>query len=213
MAYTILMYDEIGPGFWGMLDAKWMAAELDKAGGGEVDLRINSPGGSVFEGDAMYNAILRYPGKVTTHIDGIAASMASVIALAGSEVLMAENAMYMIHPAQGMAYGPAAEMRRTADLLEKYDQKLVEIYTAHTEQSKEQISEWVQAETWMTAQEALDRGFIDRIGQPLSVKACVREGQFAKTPKDLLVSASSVSPRVQAASNARRLALARAVNT
>lgn len=207
---TIYLYDEIGPSYYGMLDAKWLMTELDAAGGEDVTLRINSPGGSVFEGQAMYNALQRFPGKVAAHIDSLAASAASFVAMAAGKIQIAENAMIMIHNAWGLAFGNAEEMRSTADLLDKIDGVLVSQYSARTKQAAEQIKEWMDAETWMTAKEAVDRGFADAIGQPLAVKACVREGQFSKTPSHLLGPAASVSPRVEIAAMSRRVAMARA---
>ena len=207
---TIYLYDEIGPGYYGMLDGKWMADELAKANGEDVELRINSPGGSVFEGQAMYTALRRYTGKVTVNVDSLAASAASFVAMAASRISMAENAMMMIHKAWGLTVGNADDTRKQADLLDKIDGVLVAQYAARTGNTPEQISEWMAAETWMTAQEAVDRKFADEIGQPLAVKACVREGQFAKTPRELLSSAASVAPRIQAAALERRLKFARA---
>lgn len=213
MAYTIEMYDEIGPSYYGMLDAKWMSDHLTKANGQDITLRINSPGGSVFDAQAMYNAIQRYSGKVTAHVDALAASAASFIMLAADSVHIAENAMVMIHKAGSLTWGNADEMRKVADLLDKVDGILIDQYAAKTKQDKTQIEQWMAAETWMTAQEALDRGFVDSIDQPLAVKACVREGQFTNTPTHLLAPAASVAPRVQAAAIARRLAYARAINS
>jgi ATP-dependent Clp endopeptidase proteolytic subunit ClpP len=210
MAYKIYLYDEIGPAYYGLLDGKWMVDELAKAGGQDVELRINSPGGSVFDGQAMYTALAGYGGKVTAHIDSLAASAASFVMMAASSVKIAENAMIMIHKAWGFAMGNAGDMRQTADLLDKIDAGLVAQYVARTGQTEEQIREWMTAETWMDAKEAVDRGFADEIGTPLAVKACIRDGMFAKTPAALLAPANSVAPRVQAASLARRLAIARA---
>ena len=207
---TIYLYDEIGPGYYGMLDGKWMADELAKADGEDVELRINSPGGSVFDGQAMYTALASYKGNVTAKIDSLAASAASFVMLAANRIEIAENAMVMIHRAWGLAWGHTKEMRDTADLLEKIDGVMVKQYVARTTQDEQQSTEWMDAETWMDAQEAVDRGFADAIGSPLAVKACVRDGQFAKTPAHLLGPAASISPRVEAAAIRRRLQIARA---
>lgn len=210
MAYKIYLYDEIGPAYYGLLDAKWMVDELAKAGGQDIELRINSPGGSVFDGQAMYTALAGYGGKVTAHVDSIAASAASFVAMAAGKIQIAENAMVMIHNACGFAMGDAGDMRQTADLLDKIDAGLVAQYAARTKQTEEQIREWMAAETWMDAKEAVDRGFADEIGTPLAVKACIREGMFTKTPAALLAPSNAVAPRVQAAAIARRIAIARA---
>lgn len=210
MAYKIYLYDEIGPAYYGLLDAKWMVDELAKAGGQDVEIRINSPGGSVFEGQAMYTLLRGYGGKVTAQIDSLAASAASFVAMAASKIQIAENAMVMIHNAWGFAMGNAGDMRKTAELLDKIDAGLVAQYAARTKQTEEQIREWMAAETWMDAKEAVERGFADEIGTPLAVKACIREGMFTKTPAALLAPTNAVAPRVQAAAIARRIAIARA---
>lgn len=211
MAHEILLYDEIGPEAYGLLGAKWMIDELAKAKGEPVSLRINSPGGSVFDGQAMYNALTRYPGEVTAYVDSIAASAASFVMMAAKRIVIAENAMVMIHRAWGFTFGNAADMRKQADLLDKIDATIVDTYAARTGLDKAKISDMMAAETWMTAQEAVDNHFADSIGQKLAVKACVRDGMFRNTPKELLVPADSVSARVQASANARRLQYARAL--
>ena len=213
MAHEILLYDEIGPEAYGLLGGKWLIDELGKAGGKDVALRINSPGGSVFEGQAMYNALARYPGKVTAYVDSLSASAASFVMLAASKIVVAQNAMVMIHNAWGLTIGNAAAMRQSAELLDKVDKTIVDTYAARTKQDTAAIAEMMAAETWMTASEAVAKGFADEIGQKLAVKACVRDGMFNKTPAELLTPADTVSPRVAAASIARRLAMARALDT
>ena len=206
----IMLYDEIGPSYYGLLDGKWMVDQLREAGGQPVRVRVNSPGGSVFEGQAMYSALAAYTPGVVVQIDALAASAASFVAMAASRIEIAANAMVMIHNAWGGLYGNASEHEKAAALLRKIDDQLVEQYAARTKQDKEKIREWMAAETWMTAEEAVKNGFADAVGQQLAVKACVRDGMFAKTPRDLLTGAASVSPNVAAAAMRRRLALARA---
>ena len=206
----IMLYDEIGPSYYGLLDGKWMVDQLREAGGQPVRVRVNSPGGSVFEGQAMYSALASYTPGVVVQIDALAASAASFVAMAASRIEIAANAMIMIHNAWGGLYGNAAEHEKAAALLRKIDNQLVEQYAARTKQDKEKIREWMAAETWMTAEEAVKNGFADAVGQQLAVKACVRDGMFAKTPRELLAVADSVSPNVAAAAMRRRLALARA---
>jgi ATP-dependent Clp protease protease subunit len=140
----------------------------------------------------------------------LAASAASFVAMAASRIEIAANAMVMIHNAWGGLYGNAVEHEKAAALLRKIDDQLVDQYAARTKQDKEKIREWMAAETWMTAEEAVKNGFADAVGQQLSVKACVRDGMFARTPRELLSAAASVSPNVAAAAMRRRLALARA---
>lgn len=207
----ILLYDEIGPGYYGMLDGKWMASELKAAKNDPVRVRINSPGGSVFEAQAMYTLLTAHKPGVTVHVDSIAASAASFVMLAGQTIEIADNAMVMIHNAWGLAIGNAGDMRSTADLLDKIDGTLVDQYVARTKQDPQQIRDWMAAETWMTAKEAKDRGFADAIAKTMNVKACIREGQFKNTPAHLLAPENYVSPAVQAAAMRRRLAVATAM--
>ncbi len=206
----IMLYDEIGPGYYGLLDGKWMVDQLREAGGKPVRVRINSPGGSVFEGQAMYSALASYAPGVTVQIDALAASAASFVAMAASRIEIAANAMVMIHNAWGATIGNAADHDKRAELLRKIDDQLVGQYAARTKQEPEIIREWMAAETWMTAEEAVSRWFADAIGTPLNVKACVRDGMFAKTPRELLAVAGSVSPRIALAAQARKIALAQA---
>ena len=154
----VLIYDEISP--WGV-DAQQFARELAAITAQTINLHINSPGGSVFDGTAIYNAIKAHPAKVVTHIDGVAASIASIIALAGNEVRMAANAYYMIHNPWGVVIGDAAEMRKTSDVLDKIAGTLAATYAAKCGKPKDEVQALMDAETWMTADEALAAGFVD----------------------------------------------------
>lgn len=128
-----------------------------------IHLRIDSPGGEVFAGQSMAQAIREHPATVVAHIDGLAASAASWVALAADEVVINPGGMIMIHQAQGIAVGNAADLRGTADLLEKVDGILVAGYVAETGQPEQQIIDWMAAETWFTAEEAVAHGFADAI--------------------------------------------------
>ncbi len=164
----VWIYNDIG--FWG-IDADSFRREMQALSGKHVTLRVHSNGGDVFEGLAIYNTILRHSSGVTTQIDGIAASMASVISLAGSPVKMAENGYLMIHnPAQIVA-GEAEDMRKSADLLDKLRDTLAGIYASKTGIPEEEIIEMMDAETWMTAAEAHEKGFIDEITDKLEAVA------------------------------------------
>lgn len=156
----ILLYDVIG-GWWG-ISAEAFRKELATLGTETVHVRINSPGGDAFEGAAIYNALREYDGRVITHVDGLAASMASVIALAGEEVRMARTAFYMIHEPWSAQMGKASDLRKTADLLDKVsDAVLVNTYQRKTGTKAEQIREWMAEETWFSGAEAKDAGFVD----------------------------------------------------
>lgn len=148
--------------YWGA-SAKMMIEALAGAGGKNIELHINSPGGDVFEGRAMAAAIVNYAGKVTAHIEGMCASAATYVALAADEVRMMEGSLFMIHNSWTMAWGDKSELRTTADLLDKIDGTIIADYMRKTGASAEQVVEWMNATTWFTAQEALDAKFIDQI--------------------------------------------------
>lgn len=157
---TIYIYDAIG--FFG-IEANQLVQEIDQLDADEITLRINSPGGDVFDGAAIYNALERHPATIHSHIDGLAASMASLIALAGETVEMAENAFYMIHKPWSMALGTADDFRSEANLLDKIEGTAVGVYARRSGMSNEQITGLLAAETWYTAEEAREAGFIDKI--------------------------------------------------
>lgn len=158
------MFDVVGSRWWGGFDAKMVADFLrENADAKRIKLRINSPGGDVFEGAAIYNLLRDFDGEVHVQVISLAASMASVIALAGDTVTMAENAMFMIHNPWAFAIGDSEEMLATADLLDKIKDAMLNAYARHSNLSKDEIAALMSAETWMTAQEAKARGFVDRI--------------------------------------------------
>lgn len=160
----ILIYDQIGSGFWSSgIEAKDLVKEIGDIKASQIDIRINSPGGSVFDGIAIYNAIKRHPAKKTTYNDGLAASIASVIFLAGDKKVSAENAMTMIHNPFGMVMGDANEMRKMADVLDKLKESIVMAYQKSTMLTDKELQAAMDAETWYTATEAKDIGFVDEI--------------------------------------------------
>lgn len=162
----LLVYDEIGENWWtgGGVTAKSVAAALHDAGDFDrIAVRVNSPGGDCFEGVAIYNLLRAQAKPVDVFVDGLAASAASVIAMAGGMVAMGDGAMIMIHNAASFAYGDAPELRKTADLLEKVSQTVGEIYVKKTGKSADDVKSLMDAETWMGPQEAIDNGFADRM--------------------------------------------------
>ena len=169
----IWIYGDIGESWASdFVTAKGLSDELKKlAGVKEILLRINSPGGNVFDGLAIYNSLKKFPAKIITEIDGMALSIASIIALAGDEVRMAGNAVYMIHNPWTMAAGDSAEMRKVADQLDLVRNSLAGTYSAKTGEKStvEQISDWMNAETWFNSEEALKAGFVDEITDPIEI--------------------------------------------
>ena len=172
----IWIYEMIGEDFWtgGGVTAKSFQKELSGIKASQIDLHINSPGGVVFDGVTIYNLIKQHPATVTTYIDGLAASIASVIALAGDKVIMAANALYMVHNPTGLAMGTANDMRSLADVLDKIAGTMVGTYVSKTGQSEADIRAMLDAETWMTADEALEAGFIDEISEEMDMAACAK---------------------------------------
>lgn len=157
---TIYLYDVIDD-YWGVSAAEVTKA-LSELKGKSVSLRINSPGGDVFAGRAMATAIAQH-GDVTAYIDGLAASAATYVAIAAKSVVMAEGGFFMVHNAWTMAYGNKSELIETAGLLDKIDQSIINDYAKKTGKTVEEIAAWMNAETWFSAQEALESGFVDSI--------------------------------------------------
>ena len=183
----VVIYDEIGA--YG-ISAKGFLAELGALPDGTpLALRLNSPGGSVFDAVAIYNAIKRRSGMVTVWIDGIAASAASYIAMAGDEIVMPENAFLMIHDPAGVVMGTAIDMRAMAEALDKIKGSLLQGYAAKSGRAQEEIAPLMAAETWLDAKDALDLGFADRIAEPVRIAARFDVGRFRNAPPVLVESA------------------------
>jgi len=166
---AIDIYDEIGG--WGV-SAKDFKNALDDVG--EVDgieLNIHSPGGSVLDGWAIYNLLKSSPAHVVANVDGLCASMATVVCMAADEVRMPENAFFMIHNPSGLAIGGAEDMRDYADLLDKMEGGIRAAYVGKTGKSDEEIDELMAAETWFTGSEAAEMGFVDVVTDALEMAA------------------------------------------
>lgn len=156
----VAIYDEIG--MWGVTASDFMA-ELAGASVKNLTLRINSPGGDVFDGLAILNSIRSHPANVHVIVDGLAASAASFIAMAGDKVEMAPNSMMMIHEASGLCMGNAGDMRDLADLLDKTSANIASIYASRSGRSPEEHRKAMQAESWYSDQEAVDAGLADAV--------------------------------------------------
>jgi ATP-dependent Clp protease protease subunit len=160
---TIYLYDTIDP-YWGV-SAKQFVKDLNALKNPTIHLRINSPGGDVFDGRAIATAIAQHPSKIVAHVDGLAASAASYVAIAAKEVEMSPGSFLMIHKAWTLAYGNSEDLTATAAILEKIDETLVQDYAKKTGATAEQVKEWLAAETWFTAEEAVAEGFADRVSE------------------------------------------------
>jgi ATP-dependent Clp protease protease subunit len=180
----VAIYDEIGA--YGV-SAKGFLAELGALPEGTpLDLRLNSPGGSVFDAVAIHNALKRHEGTVTVWIDGIAASAASYIAMAGDEIVMPENAFLMIHDPSGLVMGTAEDMRAMAEALDKVKGSLVSGYAAKSGRTPEEVSALMGAETWFDASDAVAQGFADRLIEPVRIAARFDIGRFRNAPPVLV---------------------------
>jgi len=166
------LYDEIGS--FG-IGAKEFIAELKEYKDQHIHLRINSPGGEIVEGSAIYNALTRHKGGLTVHIDALAASMASVIAMSGDPVYMAENALLMIHNPWTLAAGEAKDLRKQADLLDTMKSNLIRAYQKKSGMEEKAIAKLMDEETWLDAVEAVALGFVDAIEDGIPAAASAKE--------------------------------------
>lgn len=192
-AAELLIYDVIGRDFWGEgVDAtgvvNFLAEQDDDA---EIHVRINSPGGSAFDGAAIYNVLAQSDRRVVVHIDGLAASAASLVAMAGDEIRMASNAIMMIHNASGITVGTAADHEKSIEMLRTVDESMAKAYAARGGLGLPDVKEIMDAETWMGAEEAEGYGFADIITEPKEASASWgRSGErivasFRKSPQHL----------------------------
>lgn len=183
----VFIYDMIGPDFMGMVSAKSIRDQLAKAGGAPVNLRINSPGGDVFEAVAIRAALTEYAGGVTTFVDGLAASAASWVGMVkNANLVMAEGSMMMVHNAMSLAYGYAADLRKQADLLDSVTNDAAAVLSSKSGQPLDTIKAWMTAETWMTAQEAVNNGLANEVAKYPIEPAAIKNGMFRNTPPQLL---------------------------
>lgn len=181
---TVYIYEEIGEDWFGEgLTAKAFVKDFAAISTPQIELRVNSPGGSVFDAHAIYNAIERHPANVTAYVDGMALSAASFIVQAADERVMAANALMMIHSAWGISMGNARDMREMADILEKTDGTIVGIYAERSGRSEDEMRALMEAETWMTAAEAVEAGLADEVGGEMKVAASFDLSRFKHPPR------------------------------
>ena len=177
-----------------------------------INLHINSPGGSVFEGIAIYNMLKQNPAKVNVYVDGLAASIASVIAMSGDAIFMPKNAMMMIHNPWTMAVGNADELRKQADDLDQITKASVVTYLnkADGKLDENTLKELMDNETWLTAQEAVDYGLADEVMEPnkaaASIDKCFAQ-RYRNVPKQLLQTIKADSDKDDKALEEKRKAI------
>lgn len=182
MVTEIDLYDEIG--YWGVT-ASDFRRQIRGVKTPRIALRINSPGGDVFDGIAMYNDLAEHDAEVEVQVTGLAASAASIVAMAGDRVSMADNAFMMIHNAWALAIGDRNDMTAMAGVLEKIDGALAETYAARADGSAKDFAALMDDETWLTAGEAVDLGLADSAEAAEDVAARFDLSVFHRTPKAL----------------------------
>ena len=158
---TLKIYDYVGK--YEEVNTENIQNQLDECNGKPLEIYINSYGGEVFEGFAIYNMLRRYTGYKKVYIDGIAASIASVIAMAGNEVIMNKASMLMIHNASGCAFGTFKEMEQVAEALKKINEVIRDVYKEKTNLDDETLTTLMDNESYLTAQECVDYGFANNI--------------------------------------------------
>jgi ATP-dependent protease ClpP protease subunit len=208
---TLYLYDVIDS-YWGVT-ASDVASQLQALEANTtLHLRINSPGGDVFEARAIATLLQEFSGKVVAHIDALAASAATTVALAADEVIMADGAYFMIHNAWSVAIGNKSDMLDMAALLQKMDGTIAADYARQTGKDIDEIAALMDAETWFTAQEALDIGMINSIAVPPDKASNSSRKQFnlsayQRTPKALTEPPAPADLSAVHANNCRRLRL------
>jgi ATP-dependent Clp endopeptidase proteolytic subunit ClpP len=186
----IYIFDEIGT--YGVT-AQDFISEIKGLKDMPINLRINSLGGDVFDGMAMYNVIKRREAKTTVYIEGIAASIATIIALGADEVIMAENSLFMIHNAWGGTSGEAKDMRKTAETLDKITSELTDIYVKKTGLSYDTLADMMDEESWLNADEAFALGFIDTISDSIKVAAKYDVSKFKNITQEEIKNKLSIN--------------------
>lgn len=192
-AQELLIYDPIDSyfGISASYVVRWLRALPEATD--ELVVRLNCPGGDVFEGIAIYNALHRHKARVVIEVDGVAASAASVIAMAGDEIRMAAGSMFMVHEAWGFTQGPAEDHEKNAELLRKINEDLVSLYAARTGQVEKKLRSMMAEETWLNTTEAKELGFADIVHSAKAPKAPESDskiaaslyGRYKHTPSNL----------------------------
>ncbi len=169
----VLLYDTIGedPWFGGGISAKTFREQIKGIKAKAINLRVNSPGGDVFEAGAMMAALDEFKGEIIVDVDGLAASAASYIIMAADTIRLGTNAMLMIHDPFGGVMGTADDMRGLADALDKIKSQILDAYERKSNAGRDKLAAWMTAETWFTGQEAIDAGLADEVTEPVRIAA------------------------------------------
>lgn len=197
----LLVYDQIA---WYGVDPAALVRDLSKMKASTINVRLNSPGGDVFGGVAIYNALARHPARVVVHVDALAASIASIIAMAGEEVVMHAGSFMMIHDPHVLGMGNAEEFRTLATWLDTISASMAEIYASRTGLTLDEIRALMRDETWMNGADAVDRGFADAVGEQIAAEARFDLTVFAKVPGELVGSRPELQEKGFTARTAER---------
>lgn len=197
------VYDDIGPSWLGFIDVKSVAAGLKQVGEYDaIEVRINSVGGSAFEGIAIHNLLKQDKAEVTVRVDGVALSAASIIAMAGDRIVMPESALMMIHEPATIAWGDEGDLLKAAEMLEKVKQSAVSIYGGRAGKDEKAVRDWMAEETWFTGKEAVAAGLADKTVADASMSFAVvappqASERFRKAPEQFhrLVAMSANRPK------------------
>lgn len=180
----VLLYEDIG-GWFGITADSFIKEIKQLKDISTINLRINSNGGNVFDGLSIYNYLKAHKARVEVDVDGLAASIASIIAMAGDEVRMADNAWMMIHDPWIVTGGTSDELRKTADTMDGIRTSLLETYMKRATVSEDEISSMMREETWLNASDAASIGLADRVTEELAIAAHVHKGWFKRPPESL----------------------------
>lgn len=204
----IIIYAGIGQDWWGdgsMISAKNFSDELNKIPStvNTLHVRINSPGGDVFDGVAIYNRLKQHKAKKIVYIDGLAASIASIIALAGDEVKIGEGALYMIHLPWTFAYGNRMDLDNTINRLLDIEEQMLGIYAKKAKIDRSEIRALLEAETWMGAEEAIEKGFVDsKLEDTVAIAAsAIKSRWIAKRPEKYFSEAEATKAKINELKN------------
>jgi ATP-dependent protease ClpP protease subunit len=200
----IVIYAAIGQDFWGdgsTVSAKSFSDEIKNIADSvkTINVRINSPGGDVFDGIAIYNRLKQHKAKKIVHIDGLAASIASIIALAGDEIVMGEGALYMMHLPWTLSYGNRMDFDNTVNRLMDIEEQMIGIYAKRSNLDRTEIRAMLEKETWMDAEEAISNGFVDskdEVSVPIAASA-INSQWITRKPKSYYSESKAASARLE----------------
>lgn len=194
----IYIYDYIGESWGEGISSKWIADQISNSEKEEIHIRINSPGGIVFEGRAMATAIRNAKARTVAYIDGLCASAATTIATSCDHVIMNDGSMFMIHNAHSITWGDKNDMLQEAALLEKLDVDIAKDYSAKTGKDLEEIKSMMDAETWFDATEAKENGFVDEVENERKIENAFDLSAFNNAPiQEVPAAVNNTTPEIE----------------